>query len=151
VLDRVQVDMRNVVVDRQKQRVVRFGKADASARVLAAHLTAYLEARPNLEPAQVSSRPDRIAMNTRSVIPGIALREDATVAMQGRPGSDRGRLHSCFGFESAESVSYVRWHASRRTDRLRRRAERLRLGSTAGARILLVIRGRIEPETIHYG
>ena len=57
VLERIDVTMTDLVVDRKEKRLQNLGTADASALLLPADIAAFLDARPGLDNVQVTLFP----------------------------------------------------------------------------------------------
>lgn len=57
IIDRLEIDMRQVVVDRKEHRLRSLSAAKAVARVLASDIAAFLDTRPGLDNVNVTLHP----------------------------------------------------------------------------------------------
>lgn len=85
VIDRLEVDMRNVIVDRKEKQLKSLSVATAQARVLATDIAAFLQARPGLDNVNVTLHPPyEIIVDARPSIAGYALPKAAMVKVRGQ-------------------------------------------------------------------
>ncbi len=85
VLDRVEVSMLDVVVDRVESRVVELGTADGKVRVLAHDIAAFLDARPGLDNVVVTFHPPyEMTVESQFSVAGYALPAIARGKLRGR-------------------------------------------------------------------
>lgn len=85
VVDRLEVELRNVRYDRRGKRLERFESAVATARITAADLGAFLETQPNIESAAVTlTEPDQASVRVRPKLGGLALPPGVTLDVVGR-------------------------------------------------------------------
>ena len=93
VLERIDVTMTDLVVDRKEKRLQSLGTADAIALLLPADIAAFLDARPGLDNVQVALfPPSEISIETRFAIAGFALPRSAGSRIRGRLIASDGRL-----------------------------------------------------------
>ena len=93
VLERIDVTMTDLVVDRKEKRLQSLGTADASALLLPADIAAFLDTRPGLDDVQVSLfPPSEISIETRFAIGGFAFPRSAGARIRGRLIASDGRL-----------------------------------------------------------
>lgn len=84
VIDRAEVSLRDVHVDRNERRLIALGGADARARVLAADIAAHLDARPGLDAVEVQFHgDDEIAVSAVPSIAGFTLPSGTRVRLRG--------------------------------------------------------------------
>ncbi len=85
VLDRLELELDGVVVDRTAKRLVALADSRGALHVRAADLTEYLRRSAWIDdPAVVVSAPDRIAVSGAPRLAGIALIGDEGIELQGR-------------------------------------------------------------------
>lgn len=93
VLERIDVTMIDLVVDRKEKRLQSLGTADASALLLPADIAAFLDTRPGLDNVQVALfPPSEISIETQFAIGGFALPRSTGVRIRGRLIASDGRL-----------------------------------------------------------
>ncbi len=93
VLDRVEVTMADVVVDRTEKRLVSLGAADANVRVLPSDIAAFLDAKPGLDNVNVSLQPPyEMTVETQFAVAGFALPRFARGKVRGRLVLSDGNL-----------------------------------------------------------
>ncbi len=93
VLQRIDVTMTDLVVDRREKRLRSLGTADASALLLPADIAAFLDTRPSLEKVQVALfPPSEISIETQFAIAGFALPRSTGARIRGRLIASDGRL-----------------------------------------------------------
>ena len=93
VLERIDVTLIDLVVDRRDKRLQSLGTADASALLLPADIAAFLDARPGLDNVQVALfPPSEISIETSFAIAGFALPRFTGVRIRGRLIATDGRL-----------------------------------------------------------
>ena len=93
ILDRVDVSMSDVVVDRVEKRVVKLGAADAKVRVLAHDIAAFLDARPGLDNVVVTLHPPyEMTVESQFSAAGYALPAIARGKLRGRLVASNGGL-----------------------------------------------------------
>lgn len=85
VIDRLEVDLSNVVVDRKEKRLKSLSAANAQARMLATDIAAFLDAKPGLDNVNVTLHPpDEITISAQPSIARYALPKAAMVKVRGR-------------------------------------------------------------------
>lgn len=93
VLERIDVTMIDLVVDRKEKRLQSLGTADASALLLPADIAAFLDTRPGLDNVQVALfPPSEISIETQFTIGGFALPRSIGARIRGRLIASDGRL-----------------------------------------------------------
>lgn len=93
VLERIDVTMTDLVVDRKEKRLQSVGTADASALLLPADIAAFLDARPGLDNVQVALfPPSEISIETQFAVGGFALPRSTGARIRGRLIASDGRL-----------------------------------------------------------
>mgnify|MGYP003456418693 FL=1 len=93
VLERVDVTMIDLVVDRKEKRLQSLGTADASALLLPADIAAFLDTRPGLDNVQVILFPPyEISIETQFALGGFALPRFTRARIRGRLLVSDGRL-----------------------------------------------------------
>jgi hypothetical protein len=93
ILDRIDVTMIDLVVDRKEKRLQSLGTADASALLLPADIAAFLDSRPGLDNVQVTLFPPyEISIETQFALGGFALPRSAGARIRGRLLASDGRL-----------------------------------------------------------
>jgi hypothetical protein len=93
ILERIDVTMIDLVVDRKERRLQSLGTADASALLLPADIAAFLDTRPGLDNVQVALfPPSEITIETSFAIAGFALPRSTGVRIRGRLIASDGRL-----------------------------------------------------------
>ena len=93
VLERVDVTMTDLVVDRKEKRLRSLGTADASALLLPTDIAAFLDARPGLDNVHVALfPPSEISIETQFAMGGFALPRFAGARIRGRLIASDGRL-----------------------------------------------------------
>jgi len=91
VLDRLDVTLRGVALDRKTRTLSRADDARATLRLLPADLAAYLNARPDISSATVAfAAPDRATVRVEGVFEGVRIPVGAEV--QGRLVAVGGRV-----------------------------------------------------------
>jgi hypothetical protein len=94
VLERIDVTMTDLVVDRKQKRLQSLGTADASALLLPADIAVFLYTRPGLDNVQVALfPPSEISIETQFAIGGFALPRFAGARIRGRLIASDGRLN----------------------------------------------------------
>ena len=94
VLERVDVTMIDLVLDRKEKRLQSLGTAEASAVLLPADIAAFLDTRPGLDNVQVTLFPPyEISIETQFAFGGFALPRPAGARIRGRLQASDGRLH----------------------------------------------------------
>ena len=84
VIDRMEVNMRNGVIDRNDKQLKKLAAVKAQARVLAADIATFLEAKPGLDNVQVDLHPPgEITVTAQPVIAGYTLPKVALIRMRG--------------------------------------------------------------------
>ena len=93
VLERIDVTMTDLVVDRKEKRLQSLGTAEASALLLPADIAAFLDTRPGLDNVQVSLFPPaEITIETQFALGGFALPRSTGARIRGRLLASDGRL-----------------------------------------------------------
>jgi len=93
ILDRVDVSMSDVVVDRVEGQVVKLGAADGKIQVLAPDIAAFLDARPGLDNVVVTFHaPYEITVESQFSAAGYALPAIARGKLRGRLVASNGSL-----------------------------------------------------------
>lgn len=93
VIDQAEVNLRDVRFDRAEKRVESIGAVDASARVLAADIAAFLDARPGLDAVGVQFfGGNEIAVSALPSVAGLTLPAQTRVTMRGVLVPDGSRL-----------------------------------------------------------
>ena len=93
VLERIDVTMIDLVVDRKEKRLQSLGTADASALLLPADIAAFLDTRPGLDNVQVALfPPSEITIETQFALGGFALPRSTGARIRGRLLASDGRL-----------------------------------------------------------
>ena len=93
VLQRIDVTMTDLVVNREEKRLQSLGTADASALLLPADIAAFLDARPGLDNVRVALfPPSEISIETQFAIGGFALPRSTGARIRGRLIASDGRL-----------------------------------------------------------
>ncbi|MEP6609406.1 MAG: LmeA family phospholipid-binding protein [Burkholderiaceae bacterium] len=93
VLERIDVTMMDLVVDRKEKRLQSLGTADAKALWLPADIAAFLDTRPGLDNVQVALfPPSEITVETQFAIGGFALPRSTGARIRGRLIASDGRL-----------------------------------------------------------
>jgi LmeA-like phospholipid-binding len=93
VLERIDVTMTDLVIDRKEKRMQSLGTADANALLLPADIAAFLDTRPGLDNVQVALfPPSEIFIETSFAIAGFALPRSTGVRIRGRLIASDGRL-----------------------------------------------------------
>lgn len=93
VLDRLELALSGVRYDRETERLDRVAHAQATARILPADLTAFLETQRNVREATLTLLPpDGATLRLRPELGGIALPPGVAVEMTGRLVSEGGRV-----------------------------------------------------------
>ena len=93
VLERIDVTMTDLVVDRKEKRLQNLGTADASALLLPADIAAFLDARPGLDNVRVALfPPSEITIESQFAIGGFALPRSTGAKIRGRLIASDGRL-----------------------------------------------------------
>ena len=85
VLDRVEVTMADVVVNRAEKRLLSLRAADANVRVLPSDIAAFLDAKPGLDNVTVALQPPyEMTVETQFAVAGFALPRFARSKVRGR-------------------------------------------------------------------
>jgi hypothetical protein len=85
VIDRMEVDLQDVSVDRPNKRVTRIGAAQAVARITAVDLQSYLERQSWIAQPQVRlSPPDGVAVSGFLRAPGLGIAPELPASFSGR-------------------------------------------------------------------
>ena len=85
VIDRIELELHGVVVDRREKRLVALADSRGELRVRAADLTAFLDRSGWIDDARVTlAAPDRIRVSGRPRIAGIALPAGDAIEIEGR-------------------------------------------------------------------
>ena len=93
VLERIDVTMTDLVIDRKEKRLQSLGTANASALLLPADIAVFLRTRPGLDNVQVALfPPSEITIETQFAIGGFALPRSAGAKVRGRLIASDGRL-----------------------------------------------------------
>jgi hypothetical protein len=93
VLDRLDLDLRGVRFDRATNRLDRVERAQATARVLPADLTVFLDAHRNVRGATLTLLPPGGAtLRFRPEAGGFAVPEGVAVELSGRLAAEAGRV-----------------------------------------------------------
>jgi hypothetical protein len=93
VLERIDVTMIDLVVDRKEKRLQSLGTAEASAVLLPADIAAFLDTRPGLDNVQVTLFPPyEITIETQFALGGFALPRPVGARIRGRLLASDGRL-----------------------------------------------------------
>jgi len=93
VIDRIELELHGVVIDRQEKRLVALADSRGELRVRAADLTAFLGQSGWIDDAAVTlAAPDRIRVSGRPRIAGIALVAGGGVVIEGRLSSTGTQL-----------------------------------------------------------
>ena len=93
VLERIDVTMIDLVVDRKEKRLQSLGTADASALLLPADIAVFLDTRPGLDNVRVALfPPSEISIETQFAIGGFALPTSTSARIRGRLIASDGRL-----------------------------------------------------------
>ncbi len=93
ILDRVDVRMSDVIVDRTEKRLVDLGAVDAEVRVLAPDIAAFLDARPGLDKVVVTLQPPyEITVESQFSAAGYSLPAAARAKVRGRLVTSNGAL-----------------------------------------------------------
>lgn len=93
VIERIDVTMIDLVVNRNEKRLQSLGSADATALLLPADIAAFLDTRPGLDNVQVALfAPSEITIETQFAIAGFALPRFTNARIRGRLIASDGRL-----------------------------------------------------------
>lgn len=94
VLDRIEVDLHEVRIDREEKKLVGLGGADATVRVLASDVAAYLDQRPGLDSVSVAFQgSDIVSVSARPSVAGYALPTNVSVRGYLVPRASQLRLN----------------------------------------------------------
>lgn len=93
VLDRIEVTMADVVVDRKEKRLLALGAANSSVRVLPSDIAAFLDAKPGFDNVSVSLQPPyEMTVEAQFAIAGFVLPRFARTKVRGRLVASDGHL-----------------------------------------------------------
>ncbi len=93
VIDRLEIDLSNVVIDRKEKQLKSLAAANAQARILAIDIAEFLDAKPGLDKVTVTlDPPDEIVVSGRPSIAGYGLPKAATLKVRGRLVAEANEL-----------------------------------------------------------
>ncbi len=85
VIDRLEIDLSNVVIDREEKQLKSLGAGSARARILAIDIAEFLDAKPGLDKVTVTlDPPDEIVVSGRPSMAGYTLPRAVTLKVRGR-------------------------------------------------------------------
>ncbi len=94
VLDRIDVELRDVKYDRGEERIERLGSAVATARITQTDLEAFLENHRNVQDVSVDLRqPQEIVIRARPAFEGVEFPSGFNVVMRGTLVGEDGRVN----------------------------------------------------------